>query len=200
MRMKPRKALSRIEPLLRAPSFTSKEARARAVSSAVLAYYVNTGEIQRIGHGIYRGAHAQGSTDFRWEDLVEAVRRVRGGVVCLVSALSLYGLTEEIPRQHWIAIRNETVHRGQAATRVVRMRNIELGKTKIDVGGVSVPIFDRERTIVDAFRFLSVEVAVKALKAALGKPKAEKLDIVRLGKYAKMLRVKIEPYLLAVTV
>lgn len=80
------------------------------------------------------------------------------------------------------------------------MRNMGLGKTKIDVGGVSVPIFDRERTLVDSFRFLSAEVALKALKAALGKPRAEKLDFVKLGKYAKALRVRIEPYLLAGTV
>lgn len=30
-----------------------------------------------------------------------------------------------------------------------------MGKTKFDLGGISIPIFDRERTIVDSFRYLS---------------------------------------------
>lgn len=198
--MRPAKALARLVPLLEVPAFTTKEARKYGVSSASLAHYIKRGDIQRIGHGVYRGAQAPTTDDFRWEDLVEAVQRTRGGVVCLTSALALYELTEEIPRQHWIAIRNETVHRGGPGTKVVRMRNMKLGKTKIGLGGVSIPIFDRERTVVDAFRYLSRETALKALKLALTKPKGEKVDPEKLRRYAKALRVKIEPYILAVTI
>jgi len=102
------------------------------------------GEIERIGHGAYRGTHAPKIQDFRWADLVEAVRLAKDGVVCLTSALAIYELTEEIPRQHWIAIRHETGHRAEPSTKVVRMRNIELGKTTTKLGNVTIPIFDRE--------------------------------------------------------
>ena len=96
--MRPKNALNKLKPLLHAPSFTSEEARSCGVSSSTLAYYVKQHELTRIGHGIYRGANAPVSDDFRWEDLIEAMQRVKEGVICLTSALSLYHLTKcEIP-------------------------------------------------------------------------------------------------------
>src|SRR3990167_9059341 len=152
--MKPKNALEKLKSLLSAPSFTSEEARLRGVSSSTLAYYVKQNELTRIGHGIYRGVNASVIDDFRWEDLIEAMQRVKEGVVCLTSALSLYHLTEEMPSQHWIAVNNTTRHRCMPPTKIIRMRNITLGKTKIKIGNVTLPIFNRERTIVDAFRYL----------------------------------------------
>ncbi len=55
-------------------------------------------------------------------------------------------------------------------------------------------IFDRERTIVDAFRYLGRETTLKALKIALTKRGSEKVDIEKIRQYAKKLRIKIEPY------
>lgn len=105
-----------------------------------------------------------------------------------------------MPSQHWIAIRNETIHRALPTTKIVRMRNLMLGKTTIKVGNVTLPIFDRERTILDAFRYLGRETALKALKIALTKRDSEKVDIEKIRKYAKKLRIKIEPFLIAITV
>lgn len=197
--MKPKNALEKLKPLLKAPSFTSEEARLHGVSSSTLAYYVKQHELTRIGHGVYRGANAPVADDFRWEDLIEAMQRVKEGVICLTSALSLYHLTEEMPSQHWIAIRNDTVHRAMPTTKVVRMRNLTLGKTTIKVGNITLPIFDRERTIVDAFRYLGRETALKALKVALAKRGNEKVDVEKIRQYAKKLRIKIEPFLIAMT-
>jgi len=197
--MKPKNALEKLKPLFDAPSFTSKEARLHGVSSSTLAYYVKQHELTRIGHGIYRCANTSVADDFRWEDLIEAMQRVKEGVICLTSALSLYDLTEEMPSQHWIAIRNNTVHRAMPNTKVVRMRNLILGKTTIKIGDITLPIFDRERTIVDAFRYLGREAALKALKIALTKKGFEKINIEKIRQYAKKLRIKIEPFLIAMT-
>lgn len=197
--MKPKNALDKLKLLLHAPSFTSKEARLCGVSASTLAYYVKQNELIRIGHGVYRGANVFVTDDFHWEDLVEAMQRVKEGVICLTSALSLYHLTEEMPSQHWIAIRNETLHRAMPSTRVVRMRNLTLGKTTIKIGNITLPIFDRERTIVDAFRYLGRETALKALRIALTKRGVEKVNIEKIRKYAKKLRIKIEPFLIAMT-
>lgn len=198
--MRRKLGLNKLKPLLRAVSFTSKDARLRNVSSALLAYYVHLGVIRRIGHGVYRGVNTDIDTDFRFEDLIEAIRKVKSGVICLISALSLYHLTEEIPRQHWIAIRNSTRHRGVDDIKIVRMRNLVLGKTTIKIDGVQCDIFDRERTIVDSFRYLSLETALKALKFALEKKGREKIDFIKIQQYAKILHVKIEPYILAMMI
>lgn len=197
--MKPKSALDKLKSLLRAPSFTSRDARLRGVSSSTLAYYVKRHEIMRIGHGTYRNAKTATGSDFRWEDLIEAIQRTKAGVVCLTSALSLYQLTEEMPSQHWIAVNNTTRHRSMPTTKIIRMRNITLGATKFKIGNVTFSIFDRERTIVDAFRYLGRETALKALKVALTKKGSEKIDIEKIRHYAKKLRIKIEPFLIAMT-
>jgi hypothetical protein len=79
------------------------------------------------------------------------------------------------------------------------MRNTDLGKTHITLGEYNVQIFDRERCIIDAFRYLSKEIAIKALqryfRSTLFKPNPKKL-----GTYAKKLRVNITPYILAYTI
>lgn len=188
-----------LDPLLKKPSFTSKEARALGISSSSLAHYVRTGQLKRIGRGLYQGIEYKGSSHTRWGDLAEAVHSIPSGVACLISALVIYDLTEELPRQHWIAIRHGTTAKNTRQIKIVRFRNLELGKTEVEIEGISIPIFDKERTIVDAFRLLSRETAIKALKAAVAKRGKNRLDLAKLEVYAKKLRFDITPYLLSVT-
>lgn len=198
--MKKPKALQTIHQLLTRPSFTAAEAKKWGVSSALLGYYVKTGQIQRLGRGIYRGADYKGSPEtFQWEDLIDAVHSVPGGVICLISALAIYEITDEIPRQHWIAVSHSTsIGRGNSV-KIIRLRNMNLGKATADLGGVQVPIFDRERTIIDAFRLLSQETAIKALKMALSSKSGVRLDLRKLQAYAKKLRFNVSPYLISAT-
>ncbi|HHF7374212.1 type IV toxin-antitoxin system AbiEi family antitoxin domain-containing protein [Legionella bozemanae] len=77
------------------------------------------------------------------------------------------------------------------------MRDVNTGLTTWEIDGESVPIFDMERTIIDAFRFLSKEIALKALQSGL---REKHIDSRKLQKYAKKLRVDITPYLLAMTI
>lgn len=196
--MRSKEALNKITTLLSQPSFTSKEAKSYGVNAATLAHYVKTGELVRVGHGTYRKAGRDVVEDFRWEDLVEAVQKTKG-TVCLVSALSLYEMTEEIPRQHWIAIPHGTSRQVSGNIKIVRFRNAELGKTTFKIGEVILPIYDRERTVIDSFKHLSIEIAIKALRTGLKKRGEEKLNIQKLQQYAKALHVKIEPYLITET-
>lgn len=191
--------LQKLTPLLKGRNFNSKEARTLGVSSALLSYYVSRDKLIRLGHGVYRGVNVTAVEDFRWEDLIDAAARVKNGVICLVSALALYQLTDEIPRQHWIAISNTTRHRSDARVRIIRVRNLELGRTNFKIDHIKLAVFDRERTLVDAFKYLGTETALKALRLAVSKKRAEKVSFEKLRLYAKKLRVKIEPYLLAVS-
>lgn len=188
-----------LAPLLEKPYFTSREAKDIGVHPAILSHYVKMGRLKRIRRGVYQGVDYQNPSAFRWKDLVEAVYSVRGGVVCLISALAIYDLTEEIPRQHWIAIRHGTSVKTTRGLKIIRYRNMQLGKTEIKLEGTKIPIFDRERTIVDAFRLLSRETAIKALKAAIAKGGKNKIDLVKLQEYTKKLRFNISPYLMSIT-
>ena len=101
-------------------------------------------------------------------------------------------------RKVWIAIPHNSHPPKRPGSRIIKMRNTKLGKTKIRLGEYHVHIFDRERCIVDAFRYLSKEIAIKALKEYLRgsdyKPKLQKL-----GDYGKILRMDLTPYILACT-
>lgn len=189
------KKIHAIDELLLRPYFTAKESRELGVHPALLGYYLRTGKLNRLSRGVYRSSQYEGPAEnFQWEDLIEAVYSVPGGVVCLISALAVYDITDEIPRKHWIAIRHRTSFKKRKTMRVMRFRNLELGKSEIEIGGVRIPIFDMERTIVDAFRLLSIETAIKALKRALAKNGC-KLDLRKLQSYAKQLRINITPYI-----
>ena len=192
-------ALLILAPLLEKPYFTSKEARDIGVHPAILSHYVKTGRLKRVRRGVYQSVDYQNPSAFRWEDLIEAVYSVKGGVVCLISALAIYDLTEEIPRQHWIAIRHGTSIKTAREVKILRYRDIELGRTEVELEGTKIPIFDRERTIIDAFRLLSRETAIKALKAAISKGGKNRIDLLKLQEYAKKLRFNIDPYLMSVT-
>jgi len=197
--MRPQACLQQLTPLLNQPSFTSKEAKILGVPASVLSYYVKAGKLKRIRRGVYQAIDYQNSEAFLWVDLIEAVHSINGGVVCLISALAVYDLTEEIPRQHWIGIRHGTSARSSHQIKIVRFRDLDLGKIEIELEGARIPIFDRERTIVDAFRLLNRETAIKALKSAVAQGGKNRIDLVKLEVYAKKLQIDIAPYLLSIT-
>ncbi len=192
--MRPRTCLNALTPLLESPTFTAREAKAVGVSSAGLCHYVKVGILTRVRRGVYQRA-GQGFSSMRWEDLALAVHAIPGSVVCLLSALAIYDLTEEIPRQHWVGIRHGASARGSKQLKIVRFRDLELGKTEIHVDGICLPILDQERTLIDSFRLLGRETALKALKIALSKRGKDRIDLVRLEDYSQRLRFDISPYL-----
>ena len=146
--------MERLAPFRTSVLFTAGDARKVGVSTALLDYYVKKGHLKRLSRGIYRDARAKTNLDFRWEDLIVVALTISEGAICLLSALAVYELTEEIPREHWIAIPHRLRAPSRIGVRSVRMRDMTLGKTKMNIGKTKIPIFDRERTIVDYFRYL----------------------------------------------
>ncbi|MBL7542801.1 MAG: type IV toxin-antitoxin system AbiEi family antitoxin domain-containing protein [Bdellovibrionaceae bacterium] len=194
--MRTNKALNR---LLKRPSFTTKEAKELGLSPSLLAYYAKIGTIERVAYGTYRNPKVESSAPFEWHDLLEIANSIPQGTVCLISALSYYGLTQEIQRQYWIAVPNDSKGMRRPKTKIVRMRNVELGRTTIKLGEYKINIFDKERCVVDAFRFLSKESAMYSLKSYLKRTDEHKPDLPKLARYAKELRVDIVPYIEALT-
>lgn len=179
--------------------FTAVEARKAGIPSRMLSHFCKQGIIERISRGVYMGTQANMDIEFQWEDLARVALSVPRGVICLISALCYYDLTDQIMREFWIAVPHASKSPQRPKTRIVRMRNIELGQTEIQIGEQSLKIFDRERTVVDAFRYLSQEIAIKALQAYLRPTKVYKPDLNKLMTYAKQLRVDIHPYIMTLT-
>ncbi len=184
--------------LLRKPAFTTAEALELGIPRHGLAYFEKIGLIERLAKGIYHNPSYEGEAGIALEGLALTAFTTPNAVICLISALDLYGLTDQIPREHWLAIPHSKKVPIRSCLRAVRMRNTTLGKTTIQVGEYELAIFDRERSIVDAFRYLSPEIAIKALQAYL-QAKDPKPDLRKLQVYAKKLRVNLTPYILALT-
>lgn len=176
------------------PSFTVAEASAKGVSGQSLAYYARKGVLERVAPGIY-AFNGKDHLSPQWSDLIRIMQGQPKASICLITALDLYDLTDEIPREHWLAIPHEMRMPKIENCRFIRMRNMALGATAVNLSGVEVATFDIERTIVDTFRLLDQETAIKALKRATKK----NLDINKVSSYAKKLRFNIAPYLLTVT-
>ncbi len=193
-----RKSQSKILPLLCLPFFTIEDALKEGVSRQTLANLTKKGVLQRLAPGLYCSIQYEPKVDFEWERLALMAASLPEGIICLISALCYYGLTDQIMREVWIAIPHRLKAPKRPGVRIVRMRNIELGKLEIKMGEFTVRIFDRERCIIDAFRYLDRETAIKALKNYLSSDDY-KPQLKKLSEYAKTLRVDLKPYILALT-
>jgi predicted transcriptional regulator of viral defense system len=187
--------LKKLDLFKKSPSFSIKDAERKGISRAMLAYYTRQGKLKRISKGIYRHPKSTLLVDIQWEDMVRILTQIPDGVVCLITALSIYNLTDEISREFWFAIPNSKRAPKIKRAKFIRMRNMTLGLTSKKIGKLSIKIFDQERTIIDAFRYLDKEVAIKALKRFMKNTN----DIRKIQLYAKQLRLNITPYLLTVT-
>lgn len=193
------KKLKKLKTLSKKPFFYAREAEKKGVHPSLLSYYAKKGLIEKLGHGIYRGKESVLDVDFQWEDLILTAKSIPKGVICLTSALAIYDLTEEIPRFHWIAVSNASRAPRRKGVRIVRMRSFKLGQTKMKFGKETISIFDRERTVIDAFRFLGRETAIKALKESLKLKGKNKVNLRKIQLYSKKLRYNIDPYILTAT-
>lgn len=189
------KSLNKIDKLLKKPLFSAAEARKLGVHPSVLAYHCNKGVLERVSRGFYRLVENDLKTPFEWQDVALVASSIPNGVICLTTALIYYELTDEFARKIWIAVPRESRPPKRPNTKIVRFSNMSLGASKVSFGEISVKMFDRERTIIDSFRYLSKEIAIKALKGYLKNNKEQKPDLKKLSNYAKTLRVDISPYI-----
>lgn len=160
------------------------------------------GLIHRIGRGLYVLADGDNVTENH--TIAEACKRVPEGVVCLLSALRLHGLTTQAPFEIWMAIDRKAwlpkVDRppirfvrfsGAALTEGVQRRKIE---------GVAVRAYCPAKTVVDCFKYrnkIGLDVAMEALREC---HRLKKATFDELSYFAKICRVAnvMRPYMEAV--
>ena len=150
----------------------------------------NAGYLNRVRHGYYQLAEQESSSE---EQLLSTL--IPKGIVCLESALFHYGYSDFAPRKWSIA-----VPRSMSRTKLevdalplqayyVQSDLYELGKTVGDFDGVTLSVYDRERTICDCFKYrsrLDNETFSKALNAYAND---KRKNLTNLSVYAKKLRV-----------
>ena len=150
----------------------------------------NTGYLERIRHGYYQLADGDTSSD---EQLLATL--ILKAIICVESSLFHYGYSDFAPRKWSIAVPRSMsrtkldIDALTLQTYYVQPEIYELGKTTSDFNGTILPIYDRERTICDCFKYrsrLDNEIFNKALNAYANDPQK---DLRNLSGYAKKLRV-----------
>ena len=175
-----------------------RDLRKHKLARTFLQRLVERGALRRVGRGLYVPADREPSLH---GSFAAVARQTPAAVVCLLSALRFHELTTQAPFEVWIAIptRHRTPTGGDVPLRVVRMaaRPLAAGVTRHEIDGVSVPIFDLEKTVVDCFRFRSkvgLDVALEAIREYMRR-RSRNVDL--LLEYARVDRVAttIRPYL-----
>ncbi|MEA1651251.1 type IV toxin-antitoxin system AbiEi family antitoxin domain-containing protein [Nitrospirillum sp. BR 11164] len=174
------------------------ELRAEGVTAATMSRMERDGEVLRLARGLYQLPDAPLDAH---HSLAEAAKRVPKGVVCLVSALAFHQLTDQLPRQVWIAIgqKDWAPKADGTPVRLVRFtdRLLTEGVESHTVEGVPVKVFGVAKTIADCFRYrnkIGLSVAIEGLQEALRQRKTTPGEIVREAERGAIATV-IRPYL-----
>jgi predicted transcriptional regulator of viral defense system len=158
----------------------------------------DAGRLVFVTRGVYRLAELPEPSH---PDLLVVARRVPQAVICLISALSFYDLTTQIPHEVHIALPRRTRYprldhpplrvflmTGAAYTEGIETHSIE---------GIPLRVYGPEKTVVDCFKFrnkIGIDVAVEALRLARERKRVTPRGLLR---YARLCRVErvMRPYL-----
>lgn len=160
------------------------------LSKSDISNLCNNGYIERVRHGYYSLSEANSVGE---EQLIQTL--LPEAIVCVESALFHYGYSDFAPRIWTLAIpRTMTktkINMDAIAYKPYYIQNKlhELGKTYSDFDGVTLPVYDRERTICDCFKYrtrLDNEIFNKAVNAYVAD---DNKNLSNLSKYAKELKV-----------
>jgi predicted transcriptional regulator of viral defense system len=158
----------------------------------------DAGVLEQVSRGLYR---LRGMPLPANPDLVTIAKRVRQGVVCLISALAYHELTTQVPHEVYVAL-----EKGAEAPRVAHpplrlfwfsgpafTEGVELRK----VDGVPLRVYTPEKTIADCFKFrnkLGMDVVLEALKLWRERRSRHTQTLLLHARHCRVERI-IRPYL-----
>ena len=145
--------------------FNYQEARKTGLTQYALRRLLNSGELERIDYNLYRAT----GEDLSEEELYRRATKKVGKrtAICLLSALTYYGLTDTIAKQIWVMVE---------ASKRIKSPNIKLYRARdprwkigiVEKQGYSITSL--ERTVVDSLTLKSVvspRIGIEALKKAI---------------------------------
>ena len=174
------------------------QAKKLGIQEEILRRMNAAGLLVKESRGLYRLADLDPLTN---PDLVHVSARVPSSVVFLISALAFHHLTTQIPHFVYIALPREVKapRIDYPPLKVFRLsqKTYSAGIEEHIIDGVTVRVYNREKTIADCFKFrnkIGRDIAIEALKDYLRQPGP---NVPKLLEYARLDRVEkiIQPYL-----
>lgn len=180
-------------PVLKADTIVS-----HGIDRKTIQRVVETGEIQRIGRGLYYLSDYEVD---RHHSYVEAQMLVQSGVVCLLSALSFHEMGTQSSRYVWLAVprRSRLPKTGDRPLKIVTFSEPSFfaGIEQHELEGVTVKVYSPAKTVADCFKYrnkLGIDVAIEALREAVHGKNVSPDDVLH---FADICRVRsvVVPYL-----
>jgi predicted transcriptional regulator of viral defense system len=149
---------------------------------------VDSGEVEKIRHGIYK------LVEYQTNGFVELKKLIPNGIICLYSTWSYYELTTYIPHEYHIAIERKSKIKlpDYPPIKLYYWDNsiLQIGVVKKKIDNVKIEIYDIEKSVCDAVKFrnkIGKDILNEILTNYL---KRQNKNIDKLIKNAKQLRVE----------
>jgi predicted transcriptional regulator of viral defense system len=158
----------------------------------------DSGDIEKVSRGLFKLSSIETISE---PDITTVALKYPNAVICLISALSYYKITTQIPHMVYIALSKgaETPRIDYPPISVHRFSNesFSAGIQEEKVDGIKINIYSPEKTIADCFKFrnkIGLDTAIEALKLY---KKNLKPDVNKLIEYAKICHIFnfMKPYL-----
>jgi len=179
-----------------------RELEAQGISRQHLYRLHRKGLLNRVGHGLYTPVDTDVTEN---RTIAEACKRVPKGVICLLSALQLHGLTSHMPFEVWMAL-DQKAWRPKEPGLPIRFVHfsgpaLQSGIEERLIEGVPVKVYKPAKTVADCFKFrnkIGLDVAIEALRDCRRQRECTNDDLWR---YAKICRVWniMKPYMEALS-
>lgn len=178
------------ESIKRGGIIRTSELKGLGYSSRQISKLMEESIISRIKHGFYE------LTDYIPKEEVVIARLFPDAVIFLESALFYYEYTDRIPYAWQIAVDKDSqktkynIDYPLIEPFYLKPKFIDIGIAEIQVDGVGVRIYNRDRTICDVLRYenkLEKEVFNNAIQRYV---KDQKKNIRRLFEYAEVFNIK----------
>ena len=179
----------------------SRDLKGSRVDRSELRRLTAAGVLERVTRGVYRLADAPATEA---HTVATVIKRIPQGIVCLLTALQLHGLTTQLPHQVWIALDRKSRRPGltELPVRVVRFSGVALtaGVEYRKVEGVPIRVYGPAKTVADCFKYrnkIGLDVAIEALRDHRRRYPKRGDELQAYARVCRVLSV-MKPYLEAV--
>ena len=185
----------------RSGAIRSRDLKKHGIPREYLRRLQAEGVLRRVARGVYRLADYPVTEH---ATLVEAVKRVPEGVICLLSALLFHDIGTQLPGEVWIALDRKAwkPRASDIPIRMVRPSGAALleGVEQYHIEGVRVSVSSPEKTVADCFKYrntVGLDVSLEALRDCRERHHCSANELWRFAKINRVSSV-MRPYLEAV--
>jgi len=186
-----------LELLKKSSYLRPRDLKSRGLPRTALMRLFRKGLIVRTERGLYV---RPGGSETEHMSLLEVSKKIPGGVICLLSALSFHRIGTQDPYQVWIAIgRKSKIPRiGKTRLRIVRFSaaSLHYGVEEHNILGNILKITGPAKTVADCFKYrnkIGLDVAIEALKEGFADRRFTSDELYRAALLCRVWKI-IKPY------